>query len=309
MPRFAAGVGEKFFLLFGVSHLVNVPQAYILFEVTQNDSYSYLFNHPRFISLDPAARPGSIVLRVQKTLRASISGAGSVEYYGDPEVRQQVSTLITQFADVDSTGPDVLDECSHQLLKIVVSPSKRAQRSADPDVHPSIVPREDPAVVRQQFAAELAAARGPVHDHTHRGGAGREELREHLPGGGVPHGGRHDAGEGGPDGRVRERGHDRGSERAQVGPEIPLIGDGYLLRRVPGHEISQQPVEAAPAPVDGGLGDTRPHCHPLHRRARIAVLRQLSGQSLQDRRPGPGRPASGPERARRLLIQSALQLR
>jgi len=34
---------------------------------------------------------GSIVLRVEKTLRASISGAGSVEYYGDPEVRQQVS--------------------------------------------------------------------------------------------------------------------------------------------------------------------------------------------------------------------------
>jgi hypothetical protein len=36
---------------------------------------------------------GSIVLRVEKTLRASISGAGSVEYYGDPEVRQQVSGI------------------------------------------------------------------------------------------------------------------------------------------------------------------------------------------------------------------------
>jgi hypothetical protein len=36
---------------------------------------------------------GSIVLRVEKTLRASISGAGSVEYYGDPEVQQQVSGI------------------------------------------------------------------------------------------------------------------------------------------------------------------------------------------------------------------------
>jgi hypothetical protein len=36
-----------------------VPQSYIMFEVSQNDSYSYLFTKPVFISLDPAARPGS----------------------------------------------------------------------------------------------------------------------------------------------------------------------------------------------------------------------------------------------------------
>jgi hypothetical protein len=58
--NFEAGVGEKFYLLFSVSHLVGVPQAYILFEVSQFDSYSYLFDKPRFISLDPAAKPGSI---------------------------------------------------------------------------------------------------------------------------------------------------------------------------------------------------------------------------------------------------------
>ncbi len=52
--NFEAGVGEKRYLLFGVSHLLeNVSQAYILFEVSQFDSYSYLFNAPRFISLDP----------------------------------------------------------------------------------------------------------------------------------------------------------------------------------------------------------------------------------------------------------------
>jgi len=56
--NFAAGVGEKFFLLFSISHLVDVPQAYILFEVSQFDSYSYLFDKPTFISLDrmPAGR-------------------------------------------------------------------------------------------------------------------------------------------------------------------------------------------------------------------------------------------------------------
>ena len=30
-----------------------------MFEVSQFDSYSYLFNKPTFISLDPDARPGS----------------------------------------------------------------------------------------------------------------------------------------------------------------------------------------------------------------------------------------------------------
>ncbi len=58
--NFEAGVGEKFYLLFSVSHLVGVPQAFILFEVSQFDSYSYLFDKPRFISLDPTAKPGSI---------------------------------------------------------------------------------------------------------------------------------------------------------------------------------------------------------------------------------------------------------
>lgn len=34
---------------------------------------------------------GNVVLRVAKTLSASISGAGTIEYYGDPQVRQRIS--------------------------------------------------------------------------------------------------------------------------------------------------------------------------------------------------------------------------
>ncbi len=56
--NFDAGVGERYYLLFGVSHIVNVPSAYILFEVSQFDSYGYLFNKPAFISLDASATPG-----------------------------------------------------------------------------------------------------------------------------------------------------------------------------------------------------------------------------------------------------------
>lgn len=60
--NFAVGVGEKFYLLFSISDLVGVPESYILFEVSQFDSYSYLFNRPVFISLDEDAQPDGIAI-------------------------------------------------------------------------------------------------------------------------------------------------------------------------------------------------------------------------------------------------------
>ncbi|MGD9726987.1 MAG: LamG domain-containing protein [Gammaproteobacteria bacterium] len=60
--NFAVGVGEKFYLLFSVSDMVDVPESYIMFEVSQFDSYSYLFNHPVFISLDEDAQPDGITI-------------------------------------------------------------------------------------------------------------------------------------------------------------------------------------------------------------------------------------------------------
>jgi hypothetical protein len=53
--NFAAGVGEKYYVLFGVSALSGVSQSYILFQASQYDNYSYLFYQPKFISLDPNA--------------------------------------------------------------------------------------------------------------------------------------------------------------------------------------------------------------------------------------------------------------
>lgn len=70
--NFEAGVGEKFFLLFGVSHLIDVPKAYIMFEASEFDNASYLFNNPKFISLDANATPGNILL---KGMRIGVNGA------------------------------------------------------------------------------------------------------------------------------------------------------------------------------------------------------------------------------------------
>ena len=69
--NFDAGVGEKFYLLFSVSHLVNVPESYIMFEVSQFDSYSYLFYRPTFISLDANATPDGIPIQA---MRIGING-------------------------------------------------------------------------------------------------------------------------------------------------------------------------------------------------------------------------------------------
>ena len=58
--NFAAGVGERYYLLFNVSSLTGVLQSFIFIEGSQYDSYSYLFRRPRFISLDPNAVPANI---------------------------------------------------------------------------------------------------------------------------------------------------------------------------------------------------------------------------------------------------------
>ncbi len=70
--NFAAGVGERYFLLFDVSALTSVAQSYILFEASIYDSYSYLFTKPTFISLDADAEPGLIPIQ---GIRIGVNGA------------------------------------------------------------------------------------------------------------------------------------------------------------------------------------------------------------------------------------------
>jgi hypothetical protein len=49
--NYAVGVGQKFYLLFGIGELIDLPDSYIVFEVAQFDNYSYLFNAPYLINL------------------------------------------------------------------------------------------------------------------------------------------------------------------------------------------------------------------------------------------------------------------
>jgi len=54
LQNFEVGVGEKYYLLFNVDQHVGLTNAYVVFEVSQFDSYAYLFDEPFFVVLDPA---------------------------------------------------------------------------------------------------------------------------------------------------------------------------------------------------------------------------------------------------------------
>ena len=92
--NFAAGVGERYFLLFNVSALTGMNQAYVLFAVSRYDSYSYLFDKPVFISLDPAAKPGSIAI---KGMRIGVNGA-------EAKVGQAYAPLDVTVTDANFTA-------------------------------------------------------------------------------------------------------------------------------------------------------------------------------------------------------------
>jgi hypothetical protein len=59
LQNYNAGVGERFYLLFDVSSVINVPQTYVMMTVSQYDSYSYLFDQPTFISLNASYSPSA----------------------------------------------------------------------------------------------------------------------------------------------------------------------------------------------------------------------------------------------------------
>ena len=58
--NYDVGVGEKFFLLFSISEQVNLDNTYIVFEVSQFDNYSYLFNSPAIVNLDNQTLPEAV---------------------------------------------------------------------------------------------------------------------------------------------------------------------------------------------------------------------------------------------------------
>ncbi|KZZ22362.1 hypothetical protein A3754_20335 [Alcanivorax sp. HI0083] len=83
--NFAAGVGERYFLPFYIGHLINQPGAYLVFEVSRFDNYSYLFAAPYFINLEQDIVESEVALQ---GLRLGINGRV-------PDVAQSFATVDT----------------------------------------------------------------------------------------------------------------------------------------------------------------------------------------------------------------------
>jgi hypothetical protein len=57
--NFAAGVGQRYYLLFNVSALSGIANSYIVMLAAQYDNYSYLLTHPTFLILNSSTPPAT----------------------------------------------------------------------------------------------------------------------------------------------------------------------------------------------------------------------------------------------------------
>jgi cytochrome c553 len=77
LQNYNAGVGEAYFMLFNVSSITGLNESYVMFTVSQYDSYGYLFTNPTFISLDPTVAPSSLpVAGIQIGINGTIPQVG-----------------------------------------------------------------------------------------------------------------------------------------------------------------------------------------------------------------------------------------
>jgi hypothetical protein len=91
--NFDVGVGEKFFLLFSIEDIINVPTAYILFEAAQFDSYAYVFTQPHFITLDPAQSVTGVPIQ---GMRIGVNGAEVDKSQTYANMNDQLDTSLFQ---------------------------------------------------------------------------------------------------------------------------------------------------------------------------------------------------------------------
>jgi hypothetical protein len=106
MQNFNAGVGERYYVLFNVSNVVGLAQSYVMFTVSQYDSYAYMFDQPTFVSLDPTVTPNNIPVQgIRIGLNGTIPQVGqayiplnttitAANYTSQGEVLSNIGTVI-----------------------------------------------------------------------------------------------------------------------------------------------------------------------------------------------------------------------
>lgn len=100
MQNFKAGVGEKFFLLFSISHVPGVPpDSYIKVQAEQYDSYSYLFSNPTYVNLGNPVPAINIPI---KGVRVGINGKEAV--IGQAFINLSTNTITSNNQQISRLG-------------------------------------------------------------------------------------------------------------------------------------------------------------------------------------------------------------
>ena len=132
--NFDAGVGEKYFMLFNVSHLVpNVPQAYVMLEASQLDSYGLQFTKPTFISLDPTVT--SIPNVPIEGMRIGVNGVEAHAGQAYAPLKQTIGTGYTAAAGQQMSSVGTVMALEQGVLDRPVLPVIRSYRQ--PHLRPS----------------------------------------------------------------------------------------------------------------------------------------------------------------------------
>jgi hypothetical protein len=97
LQNFNAGVGERYYMLFNVSAVTGVSQSYVMFTVSQYDSYGYLFYQPTFISLDPTVTASNLPSIPVQGIRIGLNGT-------IPQVGQAYIPLKTTITGANYTS-------------------------------------------------------------------------------------------------------------------------------------------------------------------------------------------------------------
>ncbi|WP_371195295.1 LamG domain-containing protein [Glaciecola sp. SC05] len=187
--NFDAGIGQKFYVMFGISEVVNVAESYVVFEVSQFDSFSYLFTEPFMVSLDENANLDGITLtgmrigingreektgQVFATLNLSVDASSSNELGGKPISSQGTIIPLQKGPELDEffLTFEVLGDAQSQRTAAQVPIATEAQ---DIDAQSVIGVRNFDEIYASMSALTTVSINNPEVRATYT------QLRQQLP--------------------------------------------------------------------------------------------------------------------------------
>lgn len=107
--NYQVGVGEKFYLLFSIGELIDLTNTYILFEASQFDNYSYLFNTPQVINLEALPVKGSVPIN---KMRIGLNGKESTygQAYENIAITLENGESIASPKTISPLGTTIIQE-------------------------------------------------------------------------------------------------------------------------------------------------------------------------------------------------------